>query len=235
MKFNPLCKKPNTCEECTDRCINKLPFFASLPDESQIALMKKAVRKTFHKGETVFSEGDFVESVTLIRSGQIKLCTYDSEGRERITGIFADNDVIWEGVFLKGSTYPYTGVCLTNVDIISIYRKDIEKAISNPSVALEVINLLSVKLHNANERNMILSTSDPMTKIGAFLIYREKQTRAEVIKLTLNDIAGSIGLRPETVSRYLQKLIKAGYIKKVGKTEIVITDYEGLNNFVNSI
>ena len=42
------------------------------------------------------------------------------------------------------------------------------------------------------------------------------------ISLKLDDIAASIGLRAETISRYLSKLEKEGYIKRVGNGKILV-------------
>ena len=229
MKFNPLCQKPNRCENCENKCIQNLAFLYGLPEELQVEIMKRSANRVLAKGEYIFSEGDEVDSINIIKTGQVKLNTYDSEGRERIIGIFADNDTIWEGLFLEESRYPYSAVCLTNVHVCRIFRKDIEEAVSEPSVALKVISMLSTKLHDANERNMILSISDPMARIAGFLLYRDKRSSEPVIKLRLDDIAASVGLRSETVSRYLQKLIREQYIKKVGQSGIRIINFEGLN------
>ena len=40
MKFNPNCQKPNTCEECTDRCIKDIAFLYGLPEEKQIDILR---------------------------------------------------------------------------------------------------------------------------------------------------------------------------------------------------
>ena len=230
MKFNPLCEKPNQCENCQNRCIQNLAFLSGLPEESQIALMKKSVSRIHQKGDIVFSQGEKVDSITIIKKGQVKLNTYDTEGREKIIGIFADNDTIWEGIFQKDSTYPYSAVCLTEVNLCRIYKKDIEEAVSNPSVALSVMNMLSAKLHDANERNIILSMSEPMARIAAFLLYRYKRSDESVIILKLDDIAGSVGLRSETVSRYISKMVKACYIEKIGQSGIRILDLDALRS-----
>ena len=232
MKFNPFCQKDIDCEQCSSRCIDKLAFFSGLPEESKIRLMQKSSNKFLQKGETIFTEGSKVDSIVIIRKGQIKLSSYDSEGRERIIGIFSDNDTVWEGIFLENSRYPYSAVCITDVHLCRIFRRDIEEAVSDPSVALSVINMLSNKLHDANERNMILSMNDPMAKIAGFLIYRDQRSADSVIQLRLDDIAGSVGLRAETVSRYIQKLVKGGYIRKVGQSGIEITDFEALNQML---
>lgn len=232
MKFNPNCKKPNTCEECTDRCIKDIAFLYGLPEEKQIDILRHSTHKTLRRGDFVFHEGDSVESIVIIKQGQVKLSTYEADGRENIIGIFADNDTIWEGVFSGERTYPYSAVCLTTTYCCFVRRSDVESAISDPTVALRVIHMLSDKLHDANERSRILSISEPVKRIAAFLIYREKRSNEPYITLRLDDIAGSVGLRPETVSRNIRKLVSEGLIEKVGQSGFRIPDFERLNSFV---
>ena len=58
MKFNPNCKKPNTCEECRDRCIKDIAFLYGLPEEKQIDILRHSTHKTLRRGDFVFHEGD---------------------------------------------------------------------------------------------------------------------------------------------------------------------------------
>ena len=50
----------------------------------------------------------------------------------------------------------------------------------------------------------------------------------------LDDIAGSVGLRPETVSRYIRRMVNDGLIEKVGQSGIRITDFAAMQLLVNS-
>lgn len=233
MKFNPNCQKNNQCEDCESRCIQNITFLYGLPKEKQLEILDRSTHKTLKRGEYIFREGEAVNSVIFIKQGHVKLNTYDAEGRENIIGIFADQDTIWEGVFAENSQYPYSAVCLDNTSICKISKNDVESAVSNPSVSLKVINMLSTKLHDANERNMILSINEPMARIAAFLLYREKRSVEPIITLRLDDIAGSVGLRPETVSRYIRRMVREGYIEKIGQSGIRLLNFEAMNNLIN--
>lgn len=227
-------KRPFRCEECKGSCIKNIAFLQGIPADKQAEIMLRSVHKSFDRDDAVFREGDAVESVYIIKHGQVKLTAYDAEGREKIVGIFSDADTIWEGIFAEGSRYPYSCVCLTPATVCCIRRSDVENAVSNPQVALRVISMLSHKLHDANERNMILSVNEPVARIAAFLIYCGSRSAEPVIKLRLDDIAGSVGLRPETVSRYIRRLMKDGMIEKVGQSGIRITDFAAMRRLVNS-
>ena len=158
----------------------------------------------------------------------MKLCRFDSLGREEIVTILADHDIIWEGMFLDGSIYPYSAVCLTNASICQIHRDDFIKVVDDPSAAMNIIILLSKKLHDANERNMLLSTKDPMARLAGFLMYRVDRSVGDDIVLKLDDIAASVNLRTETVSRKLREMEKSGLIERVGHAKIRVLDRDAL-------
>ena len=55
------------------------------------------------------------------------------------------------------------------------------------------------------------------------------------INLKLEDIASSIGMRPETVSRKLSKLEKLGMIRRIGKGRILVTDRNALEKLYEEL
>lgn len=228
-----LLQRPDRCRECGGSCIKSIAFLQGIPEDSQSQILLRSNRKTLHRGDYLFREDKAVDALYVISCGQVKLNAYDSDGREKIIGIFSDGDAIWEGIFSPDSRYPYAGVCLADTTVCQLNRADVENAVSNPQIALRVISMLSDKLHDANERNMILSVNEPAARISAFLMYCERRSADPIIKLRLDDIAGSVGLRPETVSRYLRRMINDGLIEKVGQSGIRIVDFGRMNLLVN--
>ena len=204
-------------------------FFESLPENEKTVLMNNAIYKTARKNSRLFHEGDAVDGVYLIDKGSIKLSHFDAAGHERIVGIFSDNEFLWESMLLDNSTYPYTGVCLTKLSYYKILRADFERALRNENIARGIIVLLSRKLHDANARNMYLGLGDPSARIAGFLIYSDHRRSEKYLELTLEDIAASVNLRMETVSRKLRAMEKEQIIRREGKGKLLILDYEKLN------
>lgn len=221
---------PEKCGDCPTDCVDNVEFLEGLPPKQKQELMEGALHRDYRKGQFLFHEDERVDSLFIIRKGSVKLSTWDSEGREQIVGIFADNDVIWEGMFLEKSTYPYSAVCMKATRICRIRREDFERVVSDTAVALKVIGMLSRKLHDANARNLLLSTSDPKARIAGFLLYRREHTAGTVLTLRLDEIAASLALRPETVSRKLGELSREGLIKKHGQSGFEILDTEALRD-----
>ncbi len=214
-------------KECSTE---NIPFLASMPEEEKTKLLEKSELRRVRKGNYLFHEGDSVDAIYIILKGKLKLTRFDADGREQIVGIFAKNDTVWEGMLIEDSCFPYSGVSMVNTFVSIIYRKDFVKVLSDFHLALNIIALLSRKLHDANERNLLLSTKDPKARLAAFLLYREKRDHEETIDLRLEDIAASLSMRPETASRKIKELSDEGLIKRVGKSRIQILNFEGLED-----
>ena len=199
-----------------------------LPPWERYELLRTSLHAKFRKGDALFNQGDPVEALYVIKSGTVKLATFDMDGHEQIVGMFGQYDTIWEGVYLKESYYPYSAICVTPVQICIIYKERFERLLKQPDVALRTIGLLSQKLHDANERNMILSAGDPRKRLSGFLQYYTEHNREKVMKLRLSDIAASTGMRPETVSRKLKEFEEEGIVRRVGQSGIQILNFEAL-------
>ncbi|MCR5100580.1 MAG: Crp/Fnr family transcriptional regulator [Butyrivibrio sp.] len=200
----------------------------------QEILISKMKYEELKRGQFIFNEGETADFIVIIRKGQVKLCNFDGDGRENIIMILSDEDTIWESMFLENSKFPYSAVCLTKVGICKIYRNDFDRVVRNSDAAMRVILLLSRKLHDANERNMLLSTKDPIARLAGFLLYRRDRSIGDTIDLRLEDIAASISLRVETVSRKLGEMQDEGYVERLGYGKLKILDYDGLRQLYQS-
>ena len=75
---------------------------------------------------------------------------------------------------------------------------------------------------------MYLAAEDPSSRIAGFLLYSEERSTGEYLELKLDDIAASVNLRSETVSRKLREMENDGIIERVGKGKLTILDYKRL-------
>lgn len=216
-----------TCQNC-GKCSGDMSIFAGAPEEKRKRVTDQGKHLHKRKGSYLFRAGEPVRDIWIIRSGKVKLCFSDSEGREMIIGMFSGGEAIWEGLFLNGSLYPYSAVCLTTVNVCAIPVSDFQTMLQDTSVAWSIITVLSRKLHDANERNMILAAKEPAARIAKLLIYEIEHFPSSEIDLRLEDIAASLNLRPETVSRKLREMEKAGLIKRTGKGKLKIVDQEAV-------
>jgi len=199
-----------------------------LPIESRKKLLQDVVFRTVPANKYIFEEGQSADYICVILSGRVKLSHVDSDGRESVVMFLSEKDTIWESLFLYGGVFPYSAITLTDTRVGKIYREHFIHILDNPEAALKVVTLLSRKLHDANERNMILATQDPLSRIAGFLLYTSDRSEKKELRLRLDDIAAANGLRMETVSRKLKELQSSGLVRRTGNGKLEILDEASL-------
>ena len=224
-------KIQSQCHHCQNEklCATAIPVFGTLSEALQKSLAEHAIQTARTKGSFLFRAGEEVGSILIIRKGRIKLCKYDANGNEYILDILHDGDAIWEPLFLEEPVFPYSAVCLSKVELCEISKREFMRLIADhPGVAMHLISLLALRLRDANEKALLLSIYDPKVRLAGFLLDRDVRCVGPEIKLKLEDIAASIGLRPETVSRNMSRFVKAGLIQRLGRGKIMVTNRAGL-------
>lgn len=219
------------CTHCKGEklCAAAIPVFGTLSETLQKSLMDHSVQSVRTKGSFLFQIDEELDSVLIIRKGRVKLCKYDVNGNEYILDILHDGDAIWEPLFLESPIFPYSAVCLSKVELCEIKKSAFMELISErPDIAMHLISILALRLRDANEKALLLSMYDPKVRLAGFLLDRDVRCVGPEIKLKVDDIAASIGLRPETVSRNISQFVKAGYITRLGHGKIMVTDRTGL-------
>ncbi|MCI2131950.1 MAG: Crp/Fnr family transcriptional regulator [Eubacterium sp.] len=210
-------------------CISSIRLFRDIPHELQADLVQKAIHTDHEKGSYLALEGDGIESVLIIRCGKVKICHTDASGEEHILDVLHDGQAIWHGIFLKEHYYHYDVVCLTDVKLCQIPRGDLLDVFHrNPQMAMNLLEMLSVDLDDAEEKILLLSIREPKKRVAEFLLHRDTRCLGNEIHLKLEDIASSINLRTETVSRNLAFLEREGMIERVGRGRLKILHKEEL-------
>lgn len=204
------------------------PWLSGLSSKTKGEILRDSHLLFIDKGKTLFEVGDAADSLYLIVYGSIKLSIYDAEGREKIVGIFEEGEAIWESVFLGDSFFPFSAFALNEARVYQIPQKSYAKAITSAETASRVIALLSQKLHDANQRNLILAKTNAKSRVAGFLLYRAERSPKKIFSLRLEEIAASVSLRVETVSRKLGELLDEGYIRKIGQSGFEIIDFAAL-------
>ena len=227
------CAESTHCPFAVDAtaCMGNIRLFAGLPLEAKHELISNARRSTHPNGSILVREGDPIESILILRSGRIKTFHIDATGEEHVLDVLHEGQAIWHGMFLKDHSYHYSVACLSKVELCSIHRTDFEAMIaSHPDVAMGLIRMIETELDDAEEKITMLSIRDPKQRLAEYLLHRDARCIDSEIMLKLDDIARSIGLRPETVSRNFSALEQEGYVTRLGRGRLKVVDREGLKS-----
>lgn len=215
------------------RHISGIALFDGLPPGDHRDLATIALEKSFKRGATIFSEGDAGTGFFVVLTGRVKIYKLSADGKEQILHIFGPGEPFGEVPVFEGRRFPAHAVALDESTVLFVPRAgfiDLIKA--NPSLALNMLAVLSRRLRRFTVMVDNLSLKEVPARLAAHLLYLSEQAAgANRVELDIpkGQLAALLGTIPETFSRILTKLVKQGFIKADG-VHITILDREGLTD-----
>lgn len=211
--------------------IAAVPLFNGLPDEQLHEIRKIAVSRQFGKGETVFSEGDPGDGFYVVTEGLIKIYKLSTEGKEQILHIFGIGEPFGEVPVFTGQQFPANAEALAKSRLLFFPRIDfVELITKNPSLALNMLAVLSMRLRQFTVQIENLSLKEVPGRLASYLLYlSDEQGKGDSVKLNISkgQLAGLLGTIPETLSRIFSKMTDMKLIEVEGRN-IRLLDRSGL-------
>ena len=211
--------------------IESTNLFKGLPKEQIDIILGMTVEKNFGRGETIFFEGDEAKGFYIVTGGQVKVFKMNPLGKEHILHIFGAGEPIGEVPVFHNQPFPASAEALVKSSLLYFQRRDFVHLIKEqPSVSLNMLALLSMRLRQFAEQIENLSLKEVPARLANYLIYvSEEQDRTDTIHLSVSkgQLASLLGTIPETLSRIFAKMSDEGLIRVEGRT-ITILNREGL-------
>jgi CRP/FNR family transcriptional regulator len=206
-------------------------LFEGLPAQQVDELAGIAVEKTFQKGENIFFEGDNCVGFYMVGEGRVKIFKVSFSGKEHILHIFGIGEPFGEVPVFHGQPFPATAEALEKTKTIFFPRdKFVLLVEANPSIALNMLAVLSMRLRIFARQIENLSLKEVPARLAGYLDYlsREQGDSDEVeLDISKGQLASLLGTIPETLSRIFAKMSDEGLIQVSGK-KISLLDREGL-------
>ena len=213
------------------RFLASIPLFKGLEPRQYDELAMIATEQEYARGRTIFAEGDPGEGFFLVMEGLIKIYKLSLEGKEQILHIFGPGEPFAEAAVFLGSPYPAHAMALEKSRVIFIPRRSfIELINQHPELALNMLAALSLRLKKFAQLIEELSLKEVPGRLAAHLLFlsdQQENSRQVRLPVSKSQLAGLLGTIPETLSRILGKLSKAGLIASDGPL-ITILHREGL-------
>ncbi len=193
-------------------------------------------KRVYKKGEVILHAGDDPQGVYYIERGLIKIYSLTKDGDEHIHLFYADGDIfpfVWIYRDTLRNVY-YEAIEDTTVWLVP---KETFKAFvaSNIDIALLLLDKVTGLIRVYAGRVDTLQYSNSYERTATLLLslaYRFGKS-VEIgclidVSLTHQDIASSINLSRETVSRATERLQRKGIISYDRNRRIIITDLDKL-------
>lgn len=206
-------------------------LFSGLSEEELDTIAGITVVKKFSRGESVFFEGDEADGFYMVLEGRVKIYKMSLEGKEQILHFFGPGEPIGEVPVFHGQPFPANAMALVNTQLLFFPRREfVDLVTANPSLALNMLAMLSLRLRRFAGQIESLSLKEVPGRLAAYLLYLSEEQGSEsrvTLDIPKGQLASLLGTIPETLSRIFARMSEEGLIRVEGR-DIYIRDLEGL-------
>ena len=217
--------------------IAAIPLFQGFSRGEYEDLAMIVVDQVIRKGQTIFEEGDEGEGFYVVVSGRVKVFKLSPDGKEQILHIFGAGEPFGEAAVFAGEKFPANAEALEESRVFFFPRLAFVELIGkNPSLALNMLAVLSRRLRKLASLVEDLSLKEVPGRLAAYLLYLSEVKKGGVevqLDVSKNQLASLLGTIPETLSRILAKLSREGFIKSNGPRQIQLLDPKGLKELAS--
>jgi CRP-like cAMP-binding protein len=210
--------------------LKKFHLLSSLSDEQLERVHQHSSNIKLKEGESLFMQGNNVDSFYLILKGTIKLFRLSADGQEKIINIVSDNQTIAEALmFMDQPHYPVSASALSQSEVIAIDAKDYKIMLRDSvDTCFLMLGDLSLRLRALIDEITTLSLQTGSCRVASYLLENAPDNE-DIFNLDIAKgvIAARLSIKPETFSRILRELHHRGIITTDGN-EITIHDREAL-------
>lgn len=185
------------------------------------------------KNERLFREGGIPCGLYCLNSGKIKLNKINTEGREQIIRIANPGDLIGYKSILTETNYSCSATALEDAVVCFIPKESFGKLIANnPAMELNLINILSNTLREAEEKIASMSLKSIKVRLAEALLLLNKIYNSDnsnnYFSISREDLGSLVGTVKETAIRILSQFKEEKIITTQG-SKIKILDINKLS------
>lgn len=232
---------------------NHKPFLTLEPDEEQEDFETffnqqkalEAINKLFistnaediKRKDLLFSCGSKPRFVYRIEKGNFKTYEINEDGKELITGLYTDGDIMGLSDIFEASKYTECAKALTNCKIKKVMRTDLLRLIyQDKDVAMYFyrklcfsVNIRKFRLLNLAYDSVRKRTADSILWLDD--VFNKKKKYPFTISFSRDDLAAMVGTAKESVIRQLA-LLKEDKLVDTELSEIVILKRKELEDLI---
>ena len=210
------------------------PVLASLPPQERRGLVARLRRRSYHRDEVIFHQGDPADTLHLIAAGHVSVRVTLRSGEFVVVTIFGPGDAFGESALVGGlRTRGATIVALEPCETLSLGRDEFDRLrTSYPGVDRFLVELLSARVERLNNYLLeALYVPAERRVLRRLLNLCELYTGDDqriVIPVTQEMLASLAGTTRPTANQVLRRLV-ASDIVAVSRSQIVVLDRQGLH------
>ncbi len=209
--------------------LSMVDIFRDLTQEEMEGINKMVKMVTIKKGHVLYRPEEKVEVLFLLKKGKIQAYTITAEGKRLIIETIGPGTFFGEMPLTAQSMHQTFAEATEDSLVCVLSRGDLERLLQHrPKVAVRLVEVLSRRLEETRTRLEESTLRNATARICQGLL-RLAQGTSELSGLTHQELADSVGLYRETVTKVLNRLQAQGLVE-LGNKNIVIVDRVGLED-----
>ena len=204
-------------------------LFSSLEEEHLTEVATIAARRSFARGETLFTEGEPATGFYLLASGNIKLCKVSPDGKEKVLHFVRPSETFAEAAFFGDGKYPAEARALEKGEALFFPREAFMGLLErNPRFSLNLIVSLSLLLRRFARQIEELSFAEVPARLAAYLVELAERKSVTLqgktyldLDMKKGELDSRLGTVSETLSRTFRKLKEEGIVEVEGSRFVI--------------
>jgi CRP-like cAMP-binding protein len=169
------------------------------------------------RGETLFDQGTTANSFYQVRTGKVKMVSYNEQGREFVQGLFTEGQSFGEPPFFNDMPYPAAAVAVEPSAVWKCGRDAFLRLLTqHPDIHLALTKVLSGRLMYKSMMLAEIAVEEAEHRLGTLIEYFRKSegcAAAYRVPFTRQQLADMTGLRVETVVRSIKAMEHKGVLE----------------------
>ena len=188
-----------------------------IPDDLWHAYGARIVR--LEKGETLFDQGMTASSFYQVRTGRVKMVSFNHQGREFVQGLFTDGQSFGEPPLFNDVPYPAAAIAVVDSEVWKCGRAAFLRLLAeHPAVHLELTKVLSGRLVYKSMMLAEIAVEEAEHRLATLIAYFSRSdptgsAQPYRVPFTRRQLADMTGLRVETVVRSIKAMEQRGVLE----------------------
>lgn len=223
-------------------CACRVTIFSPLDKVELQQVVGLIKQKKFEKESFLLLQGDINENLIIVNRGKVKVFGNSRDGKEHIMYVLSDGDFYGARDLLQVEKSNTSVQAMEDTLVCMIAKSDFQQLLGKfPSISIKIMEVLCNRLEKMEALVRKISPRDVDSRIGMMLLellgrYGRPHDEGTLIELPMSreEMAYSVGITRETISRKLTRLKEDGVIRNIGKRQILILDEMALERSVRS-
>lgn len=226
-------EKQTVIEENINRIFNENSFRELLSEEDFSKFLAVKENLFFHKGETIFEDGEIPKGVYFIKKGTAKLAKMGVYGKEQILRFIKEGDLIGYRSLLCGENFQAKAEAMAEMECVFIPSDFFIHLLEVvPKLSFAMLQKIAFELGESANTVTFLAQKTVRERLAEILLLLEQKLGTDPegfikISLTREEIANFVGTATESAIRLISEFKQDGLIEAEGRA-IKILNHEKL-------